>query len=93
MSAVIVGACTASAPTLPPAGPFATPVTIVTTPPGASVTVNGVPIGAAPVTVSLNPGPARLRATMSGYYPAPETRIVVERGTPTTHTLALVASH
>jgi hypothetical protein len=30
---------------------------------------------------------------MSGYYPAPETRIVVERGTPMTHTLALVASH
>jgi hypothetical protein len=93
MSVLTWGACDGPVPALPPAGPFAAPVTIVTTPPGASVTVNGVPVGSAPVTVSLNPGPARLRATMSGYYPAPETRIVVERGTATTHTLALVASH
>jgi hypothetical protein len=70
-----------------------TPVTVTTTPPGASVVVDGAVVGEAPITVRLNPGPHRLRATMSGYYPAPETRILVERGTATTHALSLVASH
>jgi hypothetical protein len=70
-----------------------TPVTITTMPPGATVVVDGVAVGMAPVTVPLHPGPHRLRATLSGYYPAPETRIVVERGVASTHALALVASH
>jgi hypothetical protein len=93
LSVLWLEACNAAAPALPPAGPGAAPITIVTTPPGASVSVNGIPVGTAPVTVSLNPGPARLRATMSGYYPPPETRIVVERQTAATHAIALVASH
>ena len=88
----VVG-CEGQAPSLPPPGPGASPITIVSTPPGAGVTVNGFPVGPAPVTVQLNPGPVRLRATMSGYYPAPETRVVVERGTAAIHTIALVASH
>jgi hypothetical protein len=91
--AVHILGCEGQAPSLPPPGPGATPITIVTTPPGAAVTVNGIPVGPAPVTVQLNPGPVRLRATMSGYYPAPETRVVVERGNAATHTIALVASH
>jgi len=70
-----------------------TAITITTTPAGATVVVDGVAVGAAPVTVPLNPGPHRLRATLSGYYPAPETRIVVERGVAAVHALALVASH
>jgi hypothetical protein len=85
--------CEGQAPSLPPPGPGAAPITIVTTPPGAAVTVNGIPVGPSPITVQLNPGPVRLRATLSGYYPAPETRVVVERGTAATHTIALVASH
>lgn len=85
--------CEGQAPSLPPPGPGAAPITIVTTPPGATVTVNGIPVGPSPVTVQLNPGPVRLRATLSGYHPAPETRAVVERGTAATHTIALVASH
>jgi hypothetical protein len=85
--------CEGQAPSLPPPGPGAAPITITTTPSGAAVTVNGIPVGPSPVTVQLNPGPVRLRATMSGYYPAPETRVVVERGTAATHTIALVASH
>jgi hypothetical protein len=93
MSGLPLAACEADGPALPPAGPGAAPITIVTTPPGASVTINGIPVGTAPITVSLNPGPARVRATMSGYYPPPETRIVVERQTAATHTIALVASH
>jgi hypothetical protein len=97
-----------SSPSSPQAGPTAgapaagssspgddrrTAITITTTPPGATVVVDGAPVGASPVTVPLTPGPHRLRATMSGYYPAPETRIVVERGVVATHSLALVASH
>jgi hypothetical protein len=70
-----------------------TPITITTTPAGAVVLVDGAPVGEAPVTVPLAPGPHRLRATLSGYYPAPETKIVVERGVAATHGLALVASH
>lgn len=86
-------ACDSVTPTLPAAGPRAAPITVLTTPPGAAVTVNGIPVGLAPVTVSLNPGPVRLRATMSGYYPAPELPIVVEGKVPATHTITLVASH
>ena len=75
------------------AGPAATPLTITTTPGGATVTVDGVGVGNSPVTVQVRPGPHRLRASMSGYYPAPETKIVVERGTAATHALSLVPSH
>jgi hypothetical protein len=85
--------CDGAVPTLPPPGPRAAAITVLTTPAGAAVTVNGIPVGPSPVTVSLNPGPARLRATLSGYYPAPETPIVVEGGVAATHTLSLVASH
>lgn len=91
--ALVVAGCEGQVPSLPPPGPGAAPITIVTTPAGAAVTVNGIPVGPSPVTVQLNPGPVRLRATLSGYYPAPETRVVVERGTAATHTIALVASH
>ncbi len=87
-------ACEAPPPAaLPPAGRGAADITILTQPPGAAVVVDGQPQGQAPVTLKLNPGPHRLRASLNGYYPAPETKIVVERGTPATHTLPLVASH
>jgi hypothetical protein len=86
--------CTDGAPpALPAARPGAAAITIVSTPPGAAITVNGIAVGQAPVTVTLNVGPQRLRAAMSGYYPAPETPIVVERGVAATHELFLVASH
>jgi hypothetical protein len=78
---------------LPAPRPGAAAITIVTHPAGAAVTVNGVPVGMGPVTVQLNPGPARVRATMSGYYPAQELSIVVERDAHATHELHLVASH
>ncbi|MDP2345124.1 MAG: PEGA domain-containing protein [Deltaproteobacteria bacterium] len=85
--------CESAAPALPPAGPGAADITIVTQPPGAAVVVDGQPHGQSPVTLKLNPGPHRLRAAMSGYYPVPETKIVVERSVAATHTLTLVASH
>ena len=85
--------CESAAPAMAPVGPGAADITIVSQPPGAAVVVDGQPRGQAPLTVKLNPGPHRLRASMSGYYPAPETKIVVERGTAATHTLPLVASH
>ncbi len=94
LSLCFVGACTdAPAVGLPDPGPAATPLTITTTPGGATVTVDGVGVGNSPVTVQVRPGPHRLRASMSGYYPAPETKIVVERGTAATHALSLVPSH
>jgi len=89
----ITGCDAAPPPSLPPPGPGATPLTVTTTPPGAAVTINGVPVGQAPVTVTVSPGPKRVRATMSGYYASPEATVVVERGRPATHDLHLVASH
>lgn len=88
-----VGCNDAPAAALPDPGPGATALTITSTPAGAAVSVDGVGVGTAPVTVQVKPGPHRLRATMSGYYPAPETKVVVERGAPATHALSLVPSH
>ena len=90
---LLVSACEASAPALPAAGPNAVAIQIDSVPPGASVTVDGTIVGAAPQTVKLNPGPHRLRASMSGYYPTQDTKIQVGEGEPTQHTLSLVASH
>jgi hypothetical protein len=45
------------------------------------------------VKVKLRPGPHRLHATLSGYYPAPSTRVHVGATEPTELTLHLVASH
>lgn len=90
----VVGGCDAApAAAAARAGPNAAPVTIETVPPGAAVLVDGQPAGNAPVTVLLNPGPHRLRASQSGYYPTQDTKIVVERGQAQTQTLTLVASH
>ena len=85
-------ACESAAPALP-AGPSAIEVTVASNPPGAGVTVDGVALGAAPVTVKMNPGPHRARASMSGYYPAPETRFQVGATEPREVTVTLVASH
>jgi hypothetical protein len=85
--------CEASAPTAPVAGPNAIEIVVRTTPPGATVLVDGTGVGPSPATVKLNPGPHRLRASMSGYYPAPETKIQVGASEPREHTLTLVASH
>jgi hypothetical protein len=93
IAALLWGCEPAAAPALPPPGPGATPLTIVSTPPGAAVSVNGVIVGNAPVTVEVSPGPKKVRATLSGYYPAPAATVVVERGRPASHELHLVASH
>ncbi len=86
-------ACDAPAAGLPDPGPAATALNIVTVPPGATVTVDNVNVGQGPVTVQVRPGPHRVQAMMSGYYPAPEVRIVVERGVPASASVQLVASH
>ena len=92
---VVAAGCEASGrgPALPAAMPGAAPVTITSEPTGVSVTVDGVIVGEAPLTISLNPGPHRVRGTKSGYYPAQESRIQVSRGEAQTHHLTLVASH
>lgn len=90
---LILSGCDAAPAATLATGPGATDVTIVTTPPGAAVVVDGVNVGTGPVTVKMNPGPHRLRAMLSGYYPVQETRIVVERGVAASHQLTLVASH
>jgi hypothetical protein len=85
-------ACEAAAPA-PPAGANAIAIVVRSEPPGATILVDGAAVGAAPAAVKLNPGPHRLRASMSGYYPAPETKIQVGASEPKEHTLTLVASH
>ena len=89
----LAAACDASGPALPPAGPNAVEIAVDSAPSGASITVDGSIVGTAPQVVKLNPGPHRLRASMSGYYPTQDTKIQVGEGEPTKHTLSLVASH
>ena len=89
----VLTACESAAPAATVLGAGAADITIVTTPAGAAVVVDGQARGSAPVTVKMNPGPHRLRAALSGYYPVPETKIIVERSVAVTHTLTLVASH
>ena len=76
-----------------PDAPNGTEVTLKTTPPGATVTVDGVAVGQGPVTLKLRPGPHRVSAQASGYYPMAEQKIVVVNGAPAVHELTLVASH
>ena len=74
-------------------GAQAVEVAIMTTPPGATVVVDGTPLGPAPHTVKLNPGPHVIKATKSGYFPAEErVRLSASDGARTV-TLTLVASH
>lgn len=92
--ALVAAACGGgTAPTLPDPGPSGLSFTFKSQPPGASVTVDGVSVGPTPATVKLRPGPHRVRASMSGYYPAPETRVQVGATEPAELTLHLVASH
>lgn len=72
--------------------PNAVEVTVDTEPPGAAVIIDGTPVGPAPQTVRLNPGPHALKATKSGYFPA-EQRLTVSSGEPLGLKLTLVASH
>lgn len=90
---VALASCEASAPAAPVAGPNAIEIVVRTEPSGATVVVDGVGVGPSPAKVKLNPGPHRLRASMSGYYPAPETKIQVGATEPREHVLTLVASH
>jgi hypothetical protein len=90
--AALAGCESSSTPTLP-AGPNAIEMAVKSNPPGATVIIDGVPLGTAPTTVKMNPGPHRARASMSGYYPPPETKFQVGDGQPHEVTINLVASH
>jgi len=92
MSAGCAG-CEAAGPALPAAGPNAIDITVKTDPPGGTVIVDGASLGPSPQAVKLNPGPHRVRASMSGYYPAQEMRIQVGAEGPREVTVPLVASH
>ncbi|OGQ10245.1 MAG: hypothetical protein A2138_15140 [Deltaproteobacteria bacterium RBG_16_71_12] len=81
------------APALPDPGPNGIAFTVRSEPPGATVVVDGVAVGAAPVALTLRPGPHRMHATLSGYYPAPEQRVQVGATEPGEVTIHLVASH
>jgi hypothetical protein len=91
----LIGAisCEPAGPALPAAGPNALEVTVASTPPGASLVVDGAAVGVAPVTLKLNPGPHRAHASMNGYYPAPEARFQVGADQPRSVSIALMASH
>jgi hypothetical protein len=92
-AALAAAGCDAAAPAAPAAGPNAVQIVVRTTPPGGNVLVDGQPAGPSPATVKLNPGPHRIKAVMSGYYPAADTKIQVGQGEPTEHMLTLIASH
>ncbi len=68
-------------------------VEIDATPAGATVVVDGTPLGSAPQRVKLNPGPHTVKAMKSGYF-AQEQKLVVSSGAPPPKLkLTLVASH
>lgn len=94
VSAIVLAAaaCEATTPA-PTAGAHAIAIVVRSEPAGATILIDGAAVGVSPATVKLNPGPHRLRASMTGYYPAPETKIQVGAGEPKEHTLTLVASH
>ena len=78
---------------LPAARPSAVSVTITTQPAGASIVIDGTPLGAGPLTVKLNPGPHRLKAAKSGYFSADQKLIVASGDAPRSIELTLVSSH
>lgn len=68
-------------------------VTVTSEPAGATVVIDGTPLGPAPQTVKLNPGPHTVKAMKSGYF-AQEQKLVVSSGEPAPKlNLTLVASH
>lgn len=91
--ALLAFACEpAKTKSLPDPGPAAATVTFTTDPPGASVVVDGVTLGAAPQTVKLRPGPHKVKAQKSGYF-AQDLSVVVSSRETKTVPLTLVASH
>lgn len=82
-----------AAPSLPDPGPSGIAFAIKSEPSGAAVTVDGVAVGTTPAQIKLRPGPHRVRGALSGYYPAPETRVQVGASEPAELTLHLVPSH
>lgn len=78
---------------LPKPGPSAVEVTVTTTPPGATIVIDGNPMGAGPVTVKLNPGPHRLKGAKSGYFSADQRIVVASGEQPKKVVLTLVSSH
>ena len=94
LSAWMVTGCEPAAQQgLPAARPSAVSVTITTQPPGASIVIDGTPLGAGPLTVKLNPGPHRLKAAKSGYFSADQKLIVASGDAPRSIELTLVSSH
>lgn len=75
-------------------GPNAVAVEVGSTPPGATVVVDGTPVGPAPQTVKLNPGPHTVKAMKSGYF-SQEQKLVISspQERPPRVTFTLVASH
>lgn len=74
-------------------GPNAVAIEVTSEPPGATVVVDGTPVGPAPQTVKLNPGPHTVKAMKSGYFPQEQKLVVTSGEPPPKLTLTLVASH
>lgn len=91
-SSLVVTACEPAKIELPDPGKNAVTITVSSTPPGATISVDGIPVGPAPQTVKVRPGPHTFKAMQSGYFAA-EQRINASSDTPKDLALTLVASH
>lgn len=89
---LVVTGCEPAKIELPDPGKNAVTITVQSTPPGATISVDGIPVGPAPQTVKVRPGPHTFKAMQSGYFSA-EQRIVASSDTPKDLALTLVASH
>jgi hypothetical protein len=77
---------------LPKPGANASDITVLTTPAGARVTIDGLPVGTSPQKVRLNPGPHHFKASLNGYFPVEQKFSISAKKAKEIH-LTLVASH
>ena len=77
---------------LPDGGKNGATISFVSDPVGASIIVDGVTVGNAPIDVKLRGGPHRVTARKSGYFPVAR-RIQVTSQQNRTEKVVMVASH
>ena len=77
---------------LPKPGQNASDIEVLTTPAGARLTIDGLPVGTSPQKVQLNPGLHLFKASLNGYFPVEQKFSISAQKAKEIH-LTLVASH